>query len=430
MNPVDFRSIINMLESIQVDEAAIDQDQLYAFKVAIASKIKDLPEDDVTIQALKEIEDLLKHVNAGGRMGIINGELKSINDPTVNAAQKDLARFILSIPQTSEQRDELFKLWRSDKLVDFKKLLSVGKNSFDAIITSYNSNPLIKELVNELMHVAALGQGKGEFGLSVMSKSIHKQEGKGDLSISGRPIEVKTTDGGAGRFTDQEVRPSDGFEKAARDLNNFVTTNPLASVELPKSGLSLNTAVTYYEQLSGTKDKKKYLDMVEKVITMIFGGRKNSDVDSIITAIRTGDIGEAMQNYAKASFNYYMSKKKDEGVLYINVATEPISTVYFKEADDLKASSLRLHAGTAYITSISDVRLPYPQIEVIPTTFGANAAAKQEKIIAKQAKIDAKAEELKSKIAGGKSIKIKPPSASKTSTASDSGTGTRERRFK
>ena len=54
-------------------------------------QIKELPADDATQKALAEIEDLLKYVNAGGRIGIINGELKSINDPTVDACTKTIS---------------------------------------------------------------------------------------------------------------------------------------------------------------------------------------------------------------------------------------------------------------------------------------------------------------------------------------------------
>ena len=57
-------------------------------------------------------------------------------------------------------------------------------------------------------------------------------------------------------------------------------------------------------------------------------------------------------------------------MLYISLVKDPIMTVFFKDADDLAASGLRLHAGTAYITSVSDVRLPYPQIEIIDTRAG------------------------------------------------------------
>jgi hypothetical protein len=347
--------------------------ELEAFKATIASRIKELPPDNETIKALKEIEDLLKHVHAGGKMGIINGELQKIQDPTVTAAQKLLARYILSLDMTPEQRDELFTLWRSDKLINRKKLLSPGKHSFSEIVNGYDTNPVIKELVNELMRMATLGQGKGEFGLSVLSKNINKPEGKGDLLIDGKKIEAKTTDGGAGRFTDQEVRPGKGFEDAARTLNDFVVSK---GIELPRSGLNLSMAVNVVQQLD-KKDVTKFLSLTEKVIKLIFNNTQN--VDPIMQAIKSNNAGAAQQQYAQANFNYYMSVKADEGVLYINLVKDPIMTVYFRNADELSKSGLRFHAGTAYITNTSDPRVIYPQIEIVDTSFGSNARAKAEK---------------------------------------------------
>jgi hypothetical protein len=357
--------------------AKFGADELAAMKAVIAGKIKSLPDDDVTAKALREIEDLLKNVNAGGKLGIINGELQSINDESVTAAQKLLARYILSIDMTPDQRDELFTLWRKDKLVKKNVLLSKGKKNFADIITNYNKNPAIKEISNDLMRITALGQGKGEFGLSVMSKSISKPE-KGDLLIDGRKIEAKTTEGGAGRFTDQEVRPGKGFEAAADRLNGFITVRGQA---LPGSGVSLSLAVEYGQQLTGG-DKKEYFKLVETVVKLIFGG---SNVSELMSAIKAGDQNKAKAEYAKASFNYYMSMKDDEGVLYINLTTDPITTVFFKDAEELATSALRLQMKGAYITSTKDVRLPYPQMDIVDTSFGANAAAAAEKKAAKAA---------------------------------------------
>jgi hypothetical protein len=363
----------DLLNLIKLYEAPSNQlpnvDEIEAFKKVIAGKIKQLPDDDTTAKALREIEDLLKHVHAGGKMGIINGELASVDDPTVSAAQKELARYILSIDMTPADRDQLFNLWRNNKLVKIDALLGHGKKNFSEIITDYNKNPAIRELSNELMRISALGQGKGEFGLSVMSKSINKQEGKGDLNISGRSIEVKTTDGGAGRFTDQEVRPGAGFDQAARQLNTFIKQYQPG---LAKSGANLDGLIGFYEVLSTNTDLKKeaasLIGMINNVIQQIFEGE---DISKIIKAIENGDVNSAKQEYAKANFNYYMSKKKDEGVLYISLVKDPIMTVFFKDAEELANSGLRLHAGTTYITSVADVRLPYPQIEIVDTTGGA-----------------------------------------------------------
>ena len=364
-------------------EAPKVADEFAAMKAVISGKIKSLPNDNATAKALREIEDLLQHVNAGGKLGIINGELQSINDESVTAAQKLLARYILSIDMTPDQRNELFTLWRSDKLVKKKVLLSQGKKNFADIITNYNKNPAIKEIANDLMRITALGQGKGEFGLSVMSKSISKPE-KGDLLIDGRKIEAKTTEGGAGRFTDQEVRPGKGFEAAANTLEGFVTVRGQA---LPGSGLSLSLAVEFGQQLQGG-DRKEYFKLVETVIKLIFGGR---DVSGLMAAIKAGDQNRTKAEYANASFGYYMDMKDDEGVLYINLTTDPITTVFFKDAEELTASALRLQMKGAYITATRDVRLPYPQMDIVDTSFGANAAAAAAKKTAKTAKAPATA---------------------------------------
>lgn len=365
----DLINIIDMLENTIPSNQQPNMDELEAFKTVIADKIKQLPDDAATAKALKEIEDLLRHVHAGGKTGIIAGKLASINDPTVSAAQKELARYILSMDVSPADRDQMFDIWRDTGLVKIDKLLSPGQKSFNDIIIGYDRNPAIRELSNELMRIAALGQGKGEFGLSVMSKSINKQEGKGDLNISGRPIEVKTTDGGAGRFTDQEVRPGPGFEQAARDLNNFIKQY---QPNLAKSGANLDSIVQFYEVLATNPDLKKeaetYLGLVTKVIQHIFEGM---NIDPIINAVKQGNVNGAKQEYAKANFDYYMQKKKDEGVLYINLTKDPISTVFFKDADELASSGLRLHAGTTYITSVADVRLPYPQMQIVPTSMSA-----------------------------------------------------------
>ena len=365
------RELINII-LLQEDAVQLLQNtnaqELEAFKQAIAGRIKELPPDDATIKALREIEDLLKHVHAGGKVGIINGQLQQLKDPTVTAAQKELARYILSLDFSPEERQELFTLWGADEIVNRKKLLSPGKHNFSEIINGYDK-PKIREFVDDMMRIAALGQGKGEFGLSVLSKNINKPPGKGDLLIDGKKIEAKTTDGGAGRFTDQEVRPGEGFEAAARKLNQYVQQ---LGYNMPKSGLSMANTVKVGQEME-KKFQANYFKLVEIVITLIFNSKQN--VTPIMQAIKSGNTNAALQEYAKANFNYYMSMKDDEGVLYINLAKDPITTVFFRNADELAKSGLRLHAGTIYITSISDVRLPYPQMEIVDTSGGAGAVA-------------------------------------------------------
>ena len=190
----------------QVSGAQQEQDspEIEQLKLALSSKIKELPSDESTQKLLQEIEDLLATVGAGSRSQLVGNALQLINDPDVNKAQKLLAKYILSLDASPADRKSLLESWKSDQLVNIKLLLSTGRHTVSEIINGYETNPAIKEITDDLSQIAALGQGKCEFLLSVFSKKITKAV-KGDLHIDGfGTLEVKTTDKGSARFYDQQ----------------------------------------------------------------------------------------------------------------------------------------------------------------------------------------------------------------------------------
>src|SRR6056297_1872180 len=150
------------------------EDSLEELKKALLLKIKELPLDSETVKTLEEIEDLLDSVQAGGRVGVINNRIEEIGDPEVTKARKILAKYILSVSAEKKYRDDFFNKWKNDQLVNIKKLTSPINHVITDIINGYNENPFIKEITDDLAEIAALGQGKGEFLLSVFSKSINK----------------------------------------------------------------------------------------------------------------------------------------------------------------------------------------------------------------------------------------------------------------
>jgi len=92
-----------------------------------------------------------------------------------------------------------------------------------------------------------------------------------------------------------------------------------------------------------------------------------------MSAIEVGDNGGAAQAYSQASFNFYMSRKHDDGVLYTNLNNKTF--VFYDDAAQLLSQGLRFHASTPYISATKDpVRSVYPQISVQSTTFGGTAA--------------------------------------------------------
>jgi hypothetical protein len=343
-------------------------DPLYNIKLAIANKIKELPADASSEKALAEIEDLLSSVQAGGKAQFIGGQLQQINDPDVNAAQKLLSKYVLSIDSgTPADKKQMFELWKSkDGLIDIAKLLKPGQHSVAEIVRGYESNPAIKELADDLSGIASLGQGKGEFMLSVFSKRITKAD-KGDLLIDGfGKVEVKTTDVGAGRFYDQEVRPTTEYQGSVNDfIKQFGATlkeNKLMST----TGVSISQLILLKNVLP-TEDRGKFKSLITKVMTNLFPGAPEG-AEPVVSAIMVDNENLAKQRYAVANLNNYMKLKADDkGILMINLSKNPSTFVFFDDNKSLNAGGLRLHASTAYPVT-NDPRNAYPQTSIVPTT--------------------------------------------------------------
>lgn len=346
-----------------------ESDPLYPLKLAIADKIKIMPPDEKTRKALQEIEDLLSHVEAGGRKGHISSELKAIDDRDVSRAVSLLAKYVHSLEMNGQQRANLFARWKNDELVNHDVLLSPGKHTMSEIVNGYDdpSNPAIKELTDDLSQVATLGQGKGEFLLSVLSKSITKRH-KGDLEIDGQNIEVKTQDVGGGRFYDQEVRPAQGFAASVQNFRKLWAEDiKYAFPKVASTGLKLIDLIDLSDHID-IKKKRAYWNSVTQVLSNIFPGM---DVSSILSAMQVGNIGAALQAYAITNLDFYRSIKTDDaGILFIDLSKALAEFVFFRDAAELASGGLRLHAQTVYPIT-ADPRNAYPQMRIITTKGGA-----------------------------------------------------------
>jgi hypothetical protein len=397
----DFKYLPSILE---MASEAVGELQNY-----LAGKIKELPADEQTVKTLREIEDLLRDVNAGGRTNKLNKDLQSVQDPLVRQAHMLLARYINQIitfgNATPEHREELFSLWRNDELVNLDLLLGNDIAGWTEVFNGYNSNPIIQELVDELMVISALGHGKGEFALSVLSKRINQPaSGKGDLEIrfNGQDlkVEVKTADMGkdkivlnpktgkkevkkgkmsSARFGDQEVNPAPGYEAASEKLNAFVNSKLPKGEKLGGSGLNVGKAVELLQTLQ-PKDSNTLMGMIRNNVKLIFGKkfaearpdyqkRLIKNINGILTSIEQGDVSSALQYWSRANFNYYMAAKKDDGVLFVNIPDK--TTIYYNTAEDLQGIGLRFRADTTYLSGNDPKRNAYPQIQVVARDYGA-----------------------------------------------------------
>jgi hypothetical protein len=261
----------------------------------------------------------------------------------------------------------MMKQWATEEgLVDIKALLTPGKNTVASIVRGYTSNPAIKELADDLSAVASLGQGKGEFMLSVFSKKITKAK-KGDLAIEGfGTLEVKTTDVGSARFYDQQVRPTKAFQGA---VNDFVATYKEtidSSKLMSPTGMNLDQLIALRNALP-PEANAEFKEKLSAVIGNIFASTPEL-AGPVVDAIMVDGSKQAKQRYAVACLNNYMKAKvEDKGMLVINLTKNPFTFVFFTDNQSLNAGGMRLHANTAYPVT-NDPRNAYPQTDIVDTS--------------------------------------------------------------
>ena len=333
--------------------------QLSNLQQIIGKKIKSLPQTEEAFKTLKEIEDLLQNVNAGGRIGLINSVLSEIPDETVREAQRELARYIAGIDMSPSDREDLFKKWKADELINHKLLLTSGKHTFAEIVNGYNSNSAIKELTDDLTRVEGYGHGKGEFVLNVFSKRIGKGENnKGDLVIDGKSIEVKTTDAGGARFGDQEVKPGSDYFSAVANFDNTII-KPLGQ-KFAKSGINVGTIQQLYQT---STNKKLFAKLITPVVKGLFPA---IDTSAALAALLSDDYNQAKQEFAKASLDNYLKQKKDYGVLYIDISKDPFIFIFFRNNDELNDAGFRLDISTQYLVTYDTQRVA-AQFTVVPS---------------------------------------------------------------
>jgi hypothetical protein len=405
-------------------------DPLYSLKLAIAHKIKDLPPSDDTKNSLQEIEDIIDSMQLGGRKKATLSKFDEKDaegllvwkDTDVQSAKEMLAKYIVGLDAPIEYKRSMIEQWKNGGLIDVDILFSTGKpkqHPIGEIVKGYDTNPAVKEFATDLMQVGGVGVGKGEFMLKVLSPKITKPAGnKGDIEVIGYgTVEVKTTDGGAGRFTDRQVKPGKGYQSAVNSFfdtfkqyleptGNTITTEPaepaapeetdrlqkLAGVK-PSQATKPNTKQPPVEEAKEKKPKKlssdsginieqlhnlhnslpaevrgDFVTKLTAVLDQVFVSKETHHYSgAVVNAITSqGGVAKAKQLYGVGVLNNYMAQKTDKGILYINLKGSPPTFTFFTDNASLNASNMRLNIETAYPVS-NDIQLVYPKTTIVST---------------------------------------------------------------
>jgi hypothetical protein len=351
-------------------------------------------------------------------------------DEDVKSAKDLLARYIVSLEAPVAYKKSMLEQWKNGGLIDINVLFSTElpkQHTVGEIVKGYDTNPAIKEMTTDLLQVSSLGKGKGEFMLKVLSPSItNPKGGKGDIEvINFGTVEVKTTDGGAGRFTDRQVKPGPGYQSAVNDFfktfNPFlenpdasaeeppVTTAPvtppaedparlqtLAGINTPpatahaappvaeakppkapkapkavktkkmssNSGINIDQLIALNKKLPDDM-KGEFVTKLTAVLDQVFLTVPQYS-GAIVHEITAGTSGKAKQLYGVGVLNNYMSVKTDKGILYISLRENPPTFTFFTNNASLNSAGMRLNIETVYPVT-NDIQLAYPKTTIVPT---------------------------------------------------------------
>jgi len=354
-----------------LDEAS--PKELLKLQQVLIDKIQALPVDgkggEATAAVIDKIEQALRDVGAGGRVASVLNRVTAIDDEDVQKATNKIAKIIAAIDFTGPQIKELFTNWNANKLVNTGKLISPGASTFEDIFPGYGVNPAFTEFVNDLNQVSGYGIGEGEFTLAVLSKTISgigAQGGSGDLIIDGKNVEVKTRSVGAARFTDRDVSVTSNYTQLVDQfINRYKDLIEASGLKIPASGMNLKHLTGFANSLTDPKHKSAFKKDVSNLLQNIF--TKGVDTGPITDAIVNGNNGVALQLYAQANVNNYLSIKREkgalEGILFIDKNKD--SLVYIQQASDLDKTDMRFHMDTAYVIAmVKPDQYPFPQMYI------------------------------------------------------------------
>lgn len=364
-----------------------DGDPILGLKNVIQHKIKDLPPTPETQHILDEINEILGTIPLGGKRKSLTGELATWKDQDVRDAKDLLAKYVASLESAPAYKKSMLEKWKTSGLINVTVMLD-GRHKMSEIVMDYDSNPAIKELADDLIQVASLGHGKGEFFLKVLSPQISNPGPSGDILVRGfGDVEVKTTDGGAGRFTDRQVTVGPGFRnKSLKFIEKysqyFQSAQPEISANTPNqqrkkvkpapkpkklgaSGLNTTQLATIYQNLPNEL-KTDFSNELQSVLDEVFL-KAPEYPGAIVNSILSGNLGQTKQLYGAGILKNYMNfKKSNKGILYIDIQSGP-TFIFFTDNESLNASGLRIHTGTVYPVSTND-QYAFPQMEIQDTS--------------------------------------------------------------
>ena len=336
-------------------------------KKDVIDKISALPDDgEQTSKIISYIEQLLNDMGVGGRLASIMQGLEDVDDTTVNATIKKIAKIIASIEMTPLERAQLFAMWQKDTLVDISNITTPGTYTFKDIFKGYSIDEHMTELVDDLADVSGYGIGAGEFLFAVLSKRISgigSGKGVGDLIVDGKNVEVKTKTAKNARFVDYHVKPDDNWQSKTKEFYkefadiDIVANSPATGINTGDLMNCLRDPKLIQEPLRA----QNFLKHIKGLFNSHMPTLDGSQLTQLVNLFNSGNEAEFKKIYGALNILNYMNVKNAkgdlDGIMFVDKPTKTLC--YVKTIDDILARDLAV--GTIY-TVTKEKSYPYPQI--------------------------------------------------------------------
>ena len=336
-------------------------------KKDVITKIDSLPDDDEqTSKIVSYIEQLLNDMGVGGRLASILKGLEEIDDVTVNATIRKIAKIVASIEMTPLERAQLFSMWQKDTLVDISSLTTPGEYNFKSVFKGYGTEEYMTELVDDLADVSGYGIGAGEFLFAVLSKRISgigSGKGVGDLIVDGKHVEVKTKTAKNARFVDYHVKPDDNWQSKTKAFYtefadiDIVANSPATGINTGDLMACLRDPKLIQEPLRS----QNFLKHIKGLFNSHMPTLDGSQLTELVNLFNSGNEAQFKKTYGALNILNYMNVKNAkgelDGIMFVDKPTKMIC--YVKTIEDILARDLAV--GTIY-TVTKEKSYPYPQI--------------------------------------------------------------------
>jgi len=228
---------------------------------------------------------------------------------------KKYAEVIAEAPGTQEEKFAFIGSLGKKSHIDEKKLLTPGKQSWDAWLTGSEFSKSLFDYAYGDPRLTTDNKGPGEAALAILSPKIELSVGgSGDIDVNGTPIEVKAAAGkgtGAGRLT--PTKNTLGIYNSAQVAKMLFPNDP-AKQQIVKERYANCSANAFGNFV---QDLELSVEQIQNLLQNIF--REESIQDKVVAVAKKGPQITGRDLLGLSIFNYGRSQGDEHFLILVRV---------------------------------------------------------------------------------------------------------------